>query len=94
MAACAGMNPMVRQSPRNDRQLSPGDPSWPSIVFALNVLKDGADKGVLPDTYGADVRRGLDYALLKRWALRTAAGRLQITDAGRAELHLVSGEAL
>ena len=55
------------------------------------ILNDGADKGVLRDTYGADVRRGLDHALLKRWAVRTAAVRLQITDAGRAEWPLAGG---
>jgi hypothetical protein len=62
------------------------EPAHPTIVFALNLLKDGAG-GVVPDAYGADIRHAFNYAVFKGWAaVHTATRRFEITDAGRKEL--------
>ena len=48
----------------------------------------------MPDTYGADIRHGLNYAVFKGWAVQAASGRLEITDAGRKELEVVATRAI
>ena len=41
---------------------------------------------MVADAYGADIRLGFKYAVFKGWAVQTAAGPLQITEAGLREL--------
>jgi hypothetical protein len=72
--------PLVRA-----RQFPLREPARPTIAFALNLLKLG-EGGVVQDAYGADIRHGFNYAVFKGWAVQTASGRLEITDAGRKEL--------
>ena len=46
------------------RQFPLREPSRATIAFALNLLKVG-EGGVMPDTYGADIRHGFNYAVFK-----------------------------
>jgi hypothetical protein len=66
------------------RQFPLREPAHPTIAFALNILNGGGT--VVADAYGADIRLGFKYAVFKGWAVQTAAGPLQITEAGLREL--------